>query len=97
MAKIAQCCCILHDAYSQTSKRFSRTQGLEYPEIREFVKTYDNVTWVKPEKSFKDVVTGVRLPGCIKARSNDDLGVAKRIESRVDYERVRRPIRFQFV
>lgn len=30
--------------------------GLEYPEIREFVKTLDNVTWLRPEKSFRKVV-----------------------------------------
>lgn len=29
---------------------FSDT-GLEYPEIREFVKTKENITWIKPEKS----------------------------------------------
>lgn len=30
--------------------------GLEYPEIREFVKTIDNVTWIKPAKNFKQVI-----------------------------------------
>lgn len=30
--------------------------GLEYPEIRAFVKTIDNVEWVKPEKGFKQVI-----------------------------------------
>lgn len=30
--------------------------GLEYPEIREFVKTFDNVDWVKPKKTFKDII-----------------------------------------
>lgn len=30
--------------------------GLEYPEIREFVKTVDNVTWIKPTKNFKQVI-----------------------------------------
>lgn len=30
--------------------------GLEYPEIREFVKTIDNVTWIKPAKNFKRVI-----------------------------------------
>ena len=30
--------------------------GLEYPEIREFVKTVENVTWIKPEKNFKRVI-----------------------------------------
>ena len=30
--------------------------GLEYPEIREFVKTVENVTWIKPKKNFKRVI-----------------------------------------
>ena len=30
--------------------------GLEYPEIRDFVKTVDNVTIVKPEKTFRRVI-----------------------------------------
>ena len=34
---------------------FSDT-GLEFPEIREFVKTKENVVWVKPELTFKKVI-----------------------------------------
>jgi len=30
--------------------------GLEFPEIRKFVKTIDNVTWLKPEMNFKQVI-----------------------------------------
>jgi 3'-phosphoadenosine 5'-phosphosulfate sulfotransferase (PAPS reductase)/FAD synthetase len=30
--------------------------GLEYPEIRKHVKTFDNVTWMKPKMKFPDVV-----------------------------------------
>lgn len=30
--------------------------GLEYPEIREHVKSVDNVTWLKPEMTFKRVI-----------------------------------------
>jgi len=30
--------------------------GLEFPEIRNFVKTHKNVTWLKPEMNFKEVV-----------------------------------------
>lgn len=30
--------------------------GLEYPELREFVKTIPNVTWLKPEMNFKKVI-----------------------------------------
>lgn len=36
--------------------------GLEYPEIREFVKGFDNVTWLKPKMNFKEVVDKVGYP-----------------------------------
>lgn len=43
--------------------------GLEYPEVREFVKTIDNVTWVKPKKSFKRVIEDHGFPVVTKAVS----------------------------
>ncbi len=36
--------------------------GLEYPEIRSFVKTFDNVTWIKPKKNFKQVILDYGYP-----------------------------------
>lgn len=30
--------------------------GIEFPEIRQFVKRFDNVIWIKPKMSFKQVV-----------------------------------------
>ena len=36
--------------------------GLEYPEIREFVKTIDNVDWVKPKMSFLEVIKKYGYP-----------------------------------
>lgn len=36
--------------------------GLEYPEIREFVKTFDNVEWLKPKKTFKQVIDKYGYP-----------------------------------
>ena len=36
--------------------------GLEYPEIREHVKTFDNVEWIKPKKTFKQVVLEYGYP-----------------------------------
>ncbi len=30
--------------------------GLEYPEIKAFVETVDNVTWIKPKQNFKEVI-----------------------------------------
>lgn len=36
--------------------------GLEYPEIRDFVKTFDNVIWLKPEMNFKQVIEKYGYP-----------------------------------
>ena len=36
--------------------------GLEYPEIREFVKTFDNVTWLKPKMNFRQVIEKFGYP-----------------------------------
>ena len=36
--------------------------GLEYPEIRKFVQTFDNVTWLKPEMRFDEVITRYGYP-----------------------------------
>lgn len=36
--------------------------GLEYPEIRAFVKTVDNVTWLRPEMNFKKVIQTYGYP-----------------------------------
>lgn len=36
--------------------------GLEYPEIRDFVKTFDNVTWIKPEMRFDKVIEKYGYP-----------------------------------
>jgi 3'-phosphoadenosine 5'-phosphosulfate sulfotransferase (PAPS reductase)/FAD synthetase len=40
---------------------FSDT-GLEFPELREFVKTFDNVVWLKPKMNFKKVVDTYGFP-----------------------------------
>jgi len=36
--------------------------GLEFPEIRDFVKTIDNVTWLKPKMTFKAVIEKYGAP-----------------------------------
>ncbi len=51
--------------------------GLEYPEIREFVKTVDNVTWLKPEMNFKAVIKKYGYPVISKAVAHS-VSVAKR-------------------
>jgi len=41
--------------------------GLEYPEIRDFVKTIDNVTWLKPKMNFRAVIEKYGFPVVSKA------------------------------
>lgn len=36
--------------------------GLEYPEIREFVKGFDNVDWLKPKLTFRQVIEKYGYP-----------------------------------
>lgn len=36
--------------------------GLEYPEIRQFVKTFDNVIWLKPKMNFRQVINKYGYP-----------------------------------
>jgi 3'-phosphoadenosine 5'-phosphosulfate sulfotransferase (PAPS reductase)/FAD synthetase len=44
--------------------------GLEYPEIREFVKTIDNVIWLKPKMQFRQVIEKYGYPILSKDISN---------------------------
>lgn len=36
--------------------------GLEYPEIKEFVRSVENVIWLKPEMSFREVINNYGYP-----------------------------------
>ena len=36
--------------------------GLEYPEIREFVRTFDNVEWLRPKMNFRQVIEKYGYP-----------------------------------
>ena len=36
--------------------------GLEFPEIRDFVRRFDNVEWIKPKKTFKEIVMQYGYP-----------------------------------
>ena len=44
--------------------------GLEYPEIREFVRTFENVEWIRPEMNFKKVIETYGYPFISKEVSN---------------------------
>ena len=52
---------LVRSIYPKVKAVFSNT-GLEYPEIVEFVKTIDNVEWVKPKMTFGQVVTKYGYP-----------------------------------
>ena len=60
---------IARDLYPEIPAVFIDT-GLEYPEIREFVKTFDNVDWVRPELTFKQVIQTYGYPFISKEVSN---------------------------
>ena len=45
---------LVRKLYPNVRAVFSDT-GLEYPEIREFVKSVPNVDWVKPKQTFREV------------------------------------------
>lgn len=48
---------------------FSDT-GLEYPEIRDFVKKQENIVWIKPKLTFKQVVEKYGWPVISKGQSD---------------------------
>lgn len=52
---------LVRQMYPNIKAVFSDT-GLEYPEIRNFVKSIDNVDWVKPEQSFHQIVLECGYP-----------------------------------
>lgn len=59
--------------------------GLEYPEIREFVKTVENVTWLRPEMNFKRVIDTYGYPvGSKRVASNIEYGRAAALRGDTD-------------
>jgi 3'-phosphoadenosine 5'-phosphosulfate sulfotransferase (PAPS reductase)/FAD synthetase len=52
---------LVRSEYPDVPAVFADT-GLEYPEIRQFVKTIPNVTWVKPKMNFKKVIEKYGYP-----------------------------------
>ena len=55
--------------------------GLEYPEIRSFIKTFDNVDWVRPKKHFKQVCEEYGFPIISKEVSECVQGARKYLKS----------------
>lgn len=60
---------IARNIYPDIEAVFVNT-GLEYPEIQKFVKTFDNVTILRPTMSFVDVIKNYGYPVISKAVAN---------------------------
>ena len=58
--------------------------GLEYPEIRSFVKTFDNVDWLRPKMGFKKVCEKYGFPLISKEVSECVYGARKYLTSIMD-------------
>ena len=67
---------IVRQSYPEIEAVYVDT-GLEYPEIRDFVKTKENVTWLKPELSFYEVLKKYGYP-IISKEVSRDIAVARR-------------------
>ena len=52
---------IVRELYPDVPAVFCDT-GLEYPEIREFVRGFENVTWLKPKMNFRTVIEKYGYP-----------------------------------
>lgn len=57
--------------------------GLEYPEIRDFVKSVDNVNWLKPDISFRKVIEKYGYPVISKDVSNCIRGARRGSKHRI--------------
>ena len=65
--------------------------GLEFPEIREFVKTFDNVEWLRPKKNFVQVIKEYGYPFISKEVSESVQGARKYLTELLKRNSVDRP------
>lgn len=63
--------------------------GLEYPEIREFIKTFDNVVWLKPKKNFRKVINDYGYPFISKDIANKVYGARRYVKGLTSIEPLR--------
>lgn len=67
---------IVREMYPDIPAVFVDT-GLEYPEIRQFVRTFDNVDWLKPKKNFRQVIQDYGYPFISKEVSESAAGARR--------------------
>lgn len=78
---------IAREMYPTMKAMFVDT-GLEYPEIREFVKTFDNVDWLKPKMNFREVIEKYGYPFISKEVSECVQGARKYLTTLLNDENV---------
>ena len=72
---------IAREMYGDAMKAVFVDTGLEYPEIRSFVKTFDNVDWLRPKMGFKQVCEKYGFPLISKEVSECVYGARKYLTS----------------
>ena len=71
---------IAREMYPEIKAVFADT-GLEYPEIREFVRQFDNVDWIRPKISFRQAIEKYGYPFISKEVSECVYGARKYLAS----------------
>lgn len=79
---------IIRNMYPDVKAVFVDT-GVEFPEVRKFVKTFDNVIFLKPQKNFSQIITDYGYPIISKDVSNSIRLARKNIIEGKDTYRVR--------
>lgn len=74
---------IVREMYPDIEAVFVNT-GLEYPEIQKFVKTFDNVTILRPKMRFDEVIKKYGYPMISKSVSNCVRGAKMGQQSRIN-------------
>jgi len=78
---------IAREMYPEMKAVFVDT-GLEFPEIRDFVKTFGNVDWVKPKMTFKQVIEKYGYPMISKEVAECVYGARRYLTSILESETV---------
>ena len=81
---------LVRSVYPEVPAVFSDI-GLEYPEVKSFVKTFDNIEIIKPRHSFKDILTKYGYPIISKEVAGNIDGVRKFIYEKINNNTIRLP------
>lgn len=77
---------IVRKIYPQTGAVYVDT-GLEYPEVREFVKRYENIEIIKPKMNFRQVIIKYGYPMIGKEVAGCVYGARRYVEKLTEQER----------